>query len=89
MKVYSFFGVVFHLNHYPRQILILRIDFTTSTYRSPFINESMVLCSPDEEGLIYAKVGACDVPMGSRYMKSVIYHAPETALENVYVIFGL
>ena len=26
--------------------------------------------------------------MGSRYMKSVIYHAPETALENLYVIFG-
>lgn len=58
MKVYSFFGAVFHLNDYPRQILILRIDFTTSTYRSPFISESMVLCSPDEEGLIYANVGA-------------------------------
>jgi len=29
------------------------------------------------------------VMYGSRYMKSVIYHAPKTALENVYVIFGL
>jgi hypothetical protein len=31
----------------------------------------------------------CDVPYGSRYMKSVVYHAPKTVLENVYVIFGL
>jgi hypothetical protein len=25
----------------------------------------------------------------SRYMWSVSYHAPKTALENIYVIFGL
>jgi hypothetical protein len=31
----------------------------------------------------------CDVHYGSRYMKSVVYHAPKTALENVEVIFGL
>jgi hypothetical protein len=29
------------------------------------------------------------VHYGSRYMKSVVYHAPKTALENVEVIFGL
>jgi hypothetical protein len=31
----------------------------------------------------------CDVPYGSRYMKSVNYHAPKTVLENFDVIFGL
>jgi len=70
MRVYSIFGAVSHLNNYPQQILTLRIDFTTSTYRSPFINQSMVLCSPDEEELIYAKLGLYRVePMNAQFIK--------------------
>jgi hypothetical protein len=32
---------------------------------------------------------AVDVPYGSRYIKSVYYHAPRTVSENAYVKCGL
>jgi hypothetical protein len=37
----------------------------------------------------YKACDICEVPYGSRYMKSVFYHAPQTVSESCYVIFGL
>ena len=39
--------------------------------------------------IIENSYNVCDVPYGSRYMKSVYYHAPRTMSESCYVIFGL
>jgi hypothetical protein len=74
--------------HPPQQVSTLRIDFTT--HRSPFINESMVLCSPDEEGSIYMKSGLYRVePMNTQFIKLRLLNKLRTNSENRFTSFFL